>query len=157
MVKSLLDLLEEPAFAEGEFWQRRRYGPNQVLFREGEPGSELFVLLAGAVRVTGDLDLEAGRHIHPGVCDLQAGAVFGEVVLFDAGPRSATVTTLEASEVAVIDGDRLLAFFERHPEIGYPVLRQLMAVMVQRLRQTNKKVLALLAWGLKVHDIDQHL
>lgn len=157
MTQSLLSLLEHPDFTEGEYWHRAAYPARHCLVRAGEPGSEIFVLLRGNVRVTGDVSLDNDRHIRPGVCDLGPGAVFGELALFDAGPRSATVTTLAPVELAVIDGAALLRFFEAHPEIGYPVLREIIETVVSRLRQTNDKVWSLLAWGLKMHSIDRLL
>lgn len=157
MVQSLQSLLQNPEFTEGEYWHRADYPANHVLFQAGATGSEVYVLIKGQVRITGDVSLDDSRRIRPGVCDLQQGAVFGELALFDAGPRSATVTTLTPVTVAVIDGRRLLQFFDRHPEIGYRVLREIIQVVVDRLRHTNEKVWSLLAWGLKAHAIDRHL
>lgn len=157
MVQSLQSLLEHPEFAEGQYWRRLEYPANEVLFEAGDTGGEVYVLLKGQVRITGDVSLDDSRRIRPGVCDLQQGAVFGELALFDAGPRSASVSTLSSVEVAVIDGRRLLRFFDAHPEIGYRVLREIIEVVVERLRHTNEKVWSLLAWGLKAHAIDRHL
>ena len=157
MAQTLLSLLRHPEFTEGEYWHRAEYPGGHCLFRAGDPGGDVYVLLQGTVRVTGDVSLDNDRHIRPGVCDLEPGAVFGELALFDAGPRSASVTTLLPVELAVIDGAALLQFFESHPEIGYPVLREIIQTVVTRLRQTNDKVWSLLAWGLKVHSIDRLL
>lgn len=157
MVPSLQSLLQHPGFAEGSYWHRADYPANHCLFRAGDPGGEVYVLLSGRVRVTGDVSLDDERHIRPGVCDLGPGAVFGELALFDAGPRSASVTTLEPVELAVLDGVELLRFFDAHPDIGYPVLREIIEMLVGRLRLTNDKVWSLLAWGLKVHSIDRLL
>ncbi|WP_158675426.1 Crp/Fnr family transcriptional regulator [Thiohalobacter thiocyanaticus] len=147
MVQSLQTLLQHPAFVEGVQWRRAEYPANHCLFRAGEPGGDIFVLLSGAVRVTGNVSLDDERHIRPGVCDLESGAVFGELALFDAGPRSASVTTLTPVELAVIDGAELLRFFEAHPDTGYMVLREIIEMLVARLRLTNDKVWSLLAWG----------
>ena len=150
-------LLDHPGFQEGSHWQRRRVAGGQAVFREGEAGTELFLILAGSVRVVGEVALEARRRIQSGLCDLPTGALFGEVALFDQGPRSATVVAVEDTELAVIDGERLLRFFEANPEIGYNILKKLITVMVGRIRATNKKLVSLFAWGLKAHQIEQHL
>lgn len=156
-MQALQSLLQHPEFVEGRDWYRAEYPANHCLFRAGDPGGEVYVLLEGRVRVTGDVSLDNDRHIRPGVCDLESGAVFGELALFDAGPRSAGVTTLSPVELAVIDGAGLLHFFDTHPEIGYRVLREIIETVVARLRQTNDKVWSLLAWGLRVHSIDRLL
>jgi CRP-like cAMP-binding protein len=150
-------LLDHPDFREGSHWHRRRAAAGEAVFREGEMGSELFLILEGSVRVVSEVELEAHRRIQPGLCDLQAGSLFGELALFDQGPRSATVVTVGESELVVIDGERLLQFFEANPEIGYNILKKLLIVMVGRLRSTNKKLVTLFAWGLKVHQIEQYL
>ena len=156
-MQALQSLLQHPEFVEDRDWYRTGYPADHCLFRAGDPGGEVYVLLAGRVRVTGSVNLDNERRIRPGVCDLEPGAVFGELPLIDAGPRSAALTTLSPVERAEIDGDGLLRFFDTHPEIGYRVLRELIETVVARLRQTNDKVWSLLAWGLKVHSIDRLL
>ena len=153
----LAALLHDPEFVEGRDWRERRLVAGETLFAEGSPGDSLYLLEEGAVRVTGGVELDRGRRIQPGVCDLGSGAVFGEVVLFDEGPRSATVMAVRDSRLIEIDGAALLRFLDMHPERGYRILRGLIAVMVRRLRATNRKLLSLLAWGLKAHDIDSQL
>jgi CRP-like cAMP-binding protein len=150
-------LLERADFREGEHWQRRQLEAGRTVFREGEAGSELYLVLEGSVRVMGDVELEARRHIQPGFCDLPAGALFGELALFDQGPRSATVVAVQDTELAVIDGRQLLEFFEKNPEVGYRIMKSLMMILVGRLRSTNKKLVSLFAWGLKAHQIERHL
>lgn len=150
-------LLDHPDFQEGSHWCRRRVAAGQAVFREGEAGADLFLVLQGGVRVVGEVELEGHHRIQPGFCDLQAGALFGELALFDQGARSATVVAVEDTELAVIDGECLLRFFDSNPEIGYKLLKKLITVMVGRLRSTNKKLVSLFAWGLKAHQIEQHL
>lgn len=150
-------LLDHPAFREGEHWGRRRVAAGEPVFHQGETGSELFVILAGSVRVMGEVELEDHRHIQPGFCDLPAGTLFGELPLFDQGPRSATVVAVEDTELAVIDGQRLLIFFDANPELGYKILKRILTVLVGRLRSANKKLVSLFAWGLRAHQIEKHL
>jgi CRP/FNR family transcriptional regulator, cyclic AMP receptor protein len=150
-------LLDHPDFREGEHWHRHRVAAGQAVFREGETGSELYLILEGSVRVMGDVELEPRRRIQPGFCDLSAGALFGELALFDQEPRSATVVAVADTELVVIDGGQLLRFFDANPEVGYTILNKMLSVIVGRLRSTNKKLVSLFAWGLKAHGIEQHL
>ena len=105
----------------------------------------------------GNVDLDDARHIRPGFSDLAVGEVFGELALFDNQPRSATVTTVSACDLAVIDGARLMAFLDSHPELGYPLFKDLILILVKRLRSANQKIFALFAWGLKARGIDRYL
>lgn len=153
----LKTLLEHPDFQEGSHWRTRRVEAGQAVFREGETGSDLYLILQGSVRVMGDVELESRSRIQPGFCDLPAGALFGELALFDREPRSATVVAVEDTELVVIDGEQLLRFFDANPEIGYNMLKEMLSVTVGRLRSTNKKLVSLFVWGLKAHRIEQHL
>lgn len=154
MDSALQALLDHPDFHEGSHWHRRAIPAQESVFQEGDEGRDVYWVLRGSLRVVGDVEVEPQRRVRPGICDLPTGAVFGELALFDAGPRSATVTALEDAEIAVLDGPRLLDFFEQHPELGYRIMRELLAVVVRRMRKTNKKLVSLFAWGLKAHQIE---
>jgi len=157
-VKSISELLfAHPRFKEREHWVRRPYPANKVVITEGECGKELFIVLHGTVRVTGNIELEEGSTIHPGFCDLGTGAVFGEFGVLTHHLRTATVTTVTECELAVIDGDRLHEFLEAHSRIGYQVMLEMLETVAERLTSTNRKMLKLLAWGLKTHNIERHL
>ena len=157
MRSALYNLLEHPGFRAEVLWQSRRLAANHTVFAEGEYSREVYLILSGAVRVVGNVDLDEQRQLHPGFSELAEGQLFGEMPLFDGEPRSATVITLSECELAVMDGDRLMAFLDSHPEVGYPIYKELIHAMVVRLRQANKRIFSLFAWGLKTHGIDPHL
>jgi CRP-like cAMP-binding protein len=150
-------LLEAPDFPEGTAWQRRRFAANEVIVREGEQAKDVYVILEGSVRVTGTVEVDPERRMHPGFCDLSAGQVFGELCLFDRAPRSATVAAVSDCEIAVVDGETLLRFIDTHPERGYFVLRHIIQTLVDRLREANRRFVSVFTWGLKAHRIDRHL
>lgn len=157
MSSLLFGLLEHPDFKEGKHWRKIRYAANSPVFSEGDSGREIYLVLDGALRVLGKVDLDERRRIQPGFGELAKGDVFGELVLFDEMSRSATVVTVSEAELAVLDGEELLEFLDAHPEIGYPLLKELMTVLVGRLRKANQRIFSLFAWGLKVKGIDTHL
>lgn len=151
------DLLSHPDFKEGVIWQRRHYEANTTLFKEGDRGRDVYLVVQGTVRVLGNVDLDAQRQIRPGFSDLGEGEVFGELPLFDNQPRSATVVTVTACDMIVIDGDRLIQFLDGHPDLGYPLFKELILILVRRLRKADQKIFALFAWGLKARGIDKYL
>lgn len=59
--------------------------------------------------------------------------MFGELALFDPGPRTSTVTTLTHVEAVTVDRAALGHWIRTHPEIG----EQLLRVLARRLRRTN--------------------
>jgi len=157
MNDTLTALLHHPQLQEGNQWQRRHYQASDFIFREGDESDMVYLIVHGCVRILADLELDEGRHIHPGVCDLGEGEVFGELALFDHNIRSASVMAVTECELIEISGKLLLQFLDSHPDVGYPVLKELITTLVQRLRSTNKKLFSILAWGLKARGLDQHL
>ena len=129
-------------------WTRRQVVADETIFSEGDQGSEVYLILKGSVRVVGNVDLDDKRRVHPGFSDLDSGQVFGELPMFDGEPRSATVIALTDCE---------LAFLDAHPELGYPIFKELIHFLVGRLRQANRRIFSLFAWGLKMRGIDRHL
>ena len=120
MVKNALNiLLDDPDFREGLLWTRRRVAADETLFAEGDRSSDVYLILKGKVRVVGNVDLDDQRTVHSGFSHLHEGQVFGELPLFDGEPRSATVITLTNCELAVMEGEALMAFLDAHPELGY--------------------------------------
>lgn len=151
------NLLANNAFHEGQYWERKMFSANDSIIMAGEYGHEIYLILQGIVRVSGDIELDEGRSIHPGICDLEPGAVFGELGLFSEMPRTATVTAVTDCTLAVINGNTLLEFFESNTGTGYHILLELLATTANRLDCTSRKLLRMLAWGLKSHSIDSHL
>src|SRR5689334_21799194 len=67
-----------------------RFGPNDLIIRENDPGESAYIIESGRVAVTKESN---GRQIHIAV--LEKGATFGEMGMVDDLPRSASVTALE--------------------------------------------------------------
>ncbi len=157
MQSILKEILAHPDFREGKEWRRRLFHPNEVVVREGEAGRSLFLLETGELRVSGRVQLEDSRRVCPGLCDLAPGEVFGELTLFDSAPRTATVTALCEATVVEIDGPALDRFLERHPQLGYRLLRSLYGVLARRLRRADRQLEGLIGWGLRARRIDRFL
>lgn len=107
------------------------FEPGQYLVKQGDPGRELFVLLAGTAQA---VFRDANRKIHE-VGQLQAGDAFGEIALIDDVPRTASIVAITKCQVVALakedfarlilsrvpDVDRikqmirLSSFFRRHP------------------------------------------
>ncbi len=153
----LTQIISDPQFAEGVSWRRRRFEPNEVVVREGEDDRQMYLVESGALRVSGRVELEDSRHIQPGLCDLGAGDVFGELTLFEAHPRTASVVALEPGVLVEIDCDQLSRYLDARPDVGYVLLKAIFGVLIDRLAKANQRVEQLFAWGLKVHGIDKHL
>ncbi len=157
MREQIIELLQDTDFKEGKHWERKKYGADGEIVTEGEQSDSIYLIEKGCVRVLGKVALKEDRQVQPGVCDLGPGDVFGELSLFDDEPRSATVRAISETTVIRVDGLALMEYLKENPEKGFVFLTNLLKTMVGRLRQSNQKVLSLLAWGLRAHNISDHI
>lgn len=151
------EILGDPRLVQAGIAVRRECGAGETIIAEGSVGRSLYLIEHGSVRVLERVELEDHRHIQPGLCDLGPGEVFGELSLFEAAPRSATVVAVGGCRLLEFDAVALAEFFDRRPDLGYAVLRELFNVLTGRLRQADRRLGSLFAWGLKAHGIDRHL
>ncbi|MEC4984157.1 MAG: cyclic nucleotide-binding domain-containing protein [Oscillatoria sp. PMC 1068.18] len=100
---------------------------NHTIFEEGEEGRSLYIVVSGRVKVhLGDREL----------AQLEKGTFFGEMSLFDAQPRSASVTTLDKCDCLTLNQLQLQDAIEETPEIAVNITRALS----RRIRELNSKI-----------------
>lgn len=157
-MKQILDeILSSPQFSEGSAWKRVVYTAGEKIIEKGDVGSTLVLIEEGAVRVLGGAELEGNIKITPGICDLDAGAVFGDICLYGTHRRTASVVALKNTRVLEIRTDMLSVYLDDHPIEGYLFLKALFEIMATRLETANERIEKLLAWGIKAHEIDKYL
>jgi CRP-like cAMP-binding protein len=98
-----------------------------VLFREGEPGKEMYVLMQGTVEISVGGDV---------VEVATPGALLGEMALVDSSARSATVITRSDCKFVAVDGKQFDLLVRESPEFA----RHVMTVMANRLRTMNERL-----------------
>ena len=110
----------------------KTYPKNAVVLTEGEMGDSLYMIQSGKVKVfIGD---EEGREIILKI--LGPGDFFGEMSMIDKQPRSASVTTIEASTFLVLTHAAFEKCVEQHPRIGNMVMQ----ILAQRVREADRKI-----------------
>jgi CRP/FNR family transcriptional regulator, cyclic AMP receptor protein len=98
-----------------------------TIFTQGEVGRSLYILVSGTVRVhIGDRELAI----------LKEGTCFGEMAVFDAEPRSASVTTLESCNCLMLTQQQLYEAIEETPGIAVNIIR----LLSRRTRELNQKI-----------------
>jgi CRP/FNR family cyclic AMP-dependent transcriptional regulator len=110
----------------------RRFGPHQVIFREGDASDTCYVVESGharAVREHADGRSIALAHFGP-------GDIFGELAMFDDERRSATVEALEDVAAIAILGADMRRLLREHADISY----KLVISLGRRLRETNERL-----------------
>ena len=108
--------------------RQKAFKRGDTIFRKDDPGQHFYVVLEGAVKIA--LPGEFGQEAL--VALLRGGEFFGELALFDHGPRSATATALEDTRCALLAGDEFLSFVEAHPAATRVVFEAL-AKTIRRL------------------------
>jgi CRP/FNR family cyclic AMP-dependent transcriptional regulator len=105
------------------------YARGETVFTEGEQGDTLYIVLSGKVKV--------GRRAADGrenmLSVMGPSDMFGELSLFDPGPRTATATVLTEARLASLAHSSLRPWISDRPEIA----EQLLRVLARRLRRTN--------------------
>jgi CRP/FNR family transcriptional regulator, cyclic AMP receptor protein len=102
----------------------------EVVFREGDPGDCLYVIGTGKVKL--------GRRSSDGrenlLSVLGPGEMFGELSLFDPGPRTATTTVVADATLYALSHPELIGWLEKYPAVA----KHLLGALARRLRRTNE-------------------
>jgi len=134
-------LKEVPLFAEfsaneladlASFVRPRRYPRGSIIFHQGDPGTTLYLIETGEVKLT--VTAESGKEVTLAL--LGPGAFFGELSLLDGGPRSANAVARVDSKLGVLDREHLLRVLVEHPTAN----ASLLSVVTRRLRRTTAQV-----------------
>jgi len=144
------DLTEPYLVALSRRLRTRRLQRGEILFREGEPGRELFLIREGSVEISkpvmGGVDQTLAR--------LGPGDFFGEMSLFDESKRSASVKAERDTVLLSLDRENLRGLIENSPRAAAAFFHALVSVFIQRLRETNNMVAQVTRWGLGATRLD---
>jgi CRP/FNR family cyclic AMP-dependent transcriptional regulator len=120
---------DEAATALSETMGTIKLAKGDVLFHEGDAEDRLYVVISGKIKL--GRSGSAGRENLLAV--LGPGQMFGELSLFDPGPRSSTATAVTACVIRTLEHDELMGWLKGRPEVSLGLLAQLAG----RLRRAN--------------------
>jgi CRP/FNR family transcriptional regulator, cyclic AMP receptor protein len=118
----------------------RNFYPHEIIFRHGEPGRAVILVLQGYVKLS--TTLANGREVVLEI--LGPGGCVGEVAVLNKGHREADATTLSGCRLLSIDGRQFKQMFDRRPEALLAIV-QLASEQLQRARDQVVDALALSA------------
>jgi ATP/ADP translocase len=141
VMERLLALKRVPLFANltldqleaiHQLAQEVTFLPNEVVMREGEAGSELYILLEGV------LDVYLGWETPEQRCISQIRAVdyVGEMAILDDEPRSATIVAVEPARLLSLEGESLKDLILQMPDIAFEIFR----VLTRRVRVAERRL-----------------
>ncbi len=103
---------------------------SDILFREGEQGDRLYVIGEGKIKL-GRSSVDGRENL---LAVLGPGEMFGELSLFDPGPRTATATAIAETQLIALGHEDLDSFLLGRPAVA----ANLLAALARRLRRTNE-------------------
>lgn len=109
----------------------RVYEDGEHVFREGEPGEHLYLVLEGRVAIRKD-----GDPVATVVAEFGPGDMLGEQSLVDERPHSASAVSVGRSEIALYDKESFLDSLRTDPELALRVIKSLSS----RLRSTTEQL-----------------
>ncbi|MNI33393.1 cAMP receptor protein [compost metagenome] len=134
-------LSEEELQALATLFTERTYKKGTILFLEGDPGEEFYLIQTGVIKI---YRIDDAKEIILSL--FQVGDFFGEMSLLQEGlTRSATAETLEASTLYGMKRSSFVQFMENTPKL---CLKLLVATM-ERLRNANEQIYDLTFLGVR--------
>lgn len=115
----------------------RTYVAGEFLFKEGNPGSAMFIIKSGTILIE-RTDASGEKHCY---ATLVAGDFLGELSLLDDSERSANARCTTKTTVIIIFRHDLFDLITREPVLGVKVLKELAAMIGKRLLDTNDELL----------------
>lgn len=113
------------------------YSPGQLIFREGDTGDAMFLILSGEIRIS--------KNIHgvgeEALAFLKEGSYFGEMALVgEETPRSASAICESRAELAKLTRKEFVDLLHRRPDVGVQVLWSFVSTLSERLRESNERM-----------------
>jgi CRP-like cAMP-binding protein len=134
----------------GESLRERTLRRGQVLFRDGDPGEEMFIVVRGSVVISKPVKERVEQVLNRA----GPGDFFGEMSLFDRAPRSATLQAESDVTLLVLDRAALQRLTEVSPRAAAAFFRALVQVFIERLRLSTDLVAEVTRWGLEATGLD---
>lgn len=133
-IKILAGMTDEQLERFAQFMEVEKIPQWSVIVKQGDPGDSMYFILEGELRVR--INVMGKETI---LTTLGVGEFFGDISLFDQGPRSADVVANTDSIVMKISAAGFDALAKEAPEIATPFLRALGRTLTARIRADNKR------------------
>jgi CRP-like cAMP-binding protein len=121
-----------------------RFESGEYIFREGEQGNRLFLIVEGEVRISRDVPGSGEEAL----AVLKPGAIFGEMAVFDRSERSTHAISNGGTTVLTITRPEFEMLLDFNRDLAYKVLWAVTRLLSARLRNTNDSLRSFLAMSM---------
>ena len=133
-IKILASMTDDQLERFAQFVEVEKVPQWSVIVKQGDPGDSMYFILEGELRAR--INVMGQETI---LATLGAGDFFGDISLFDHGPRSADVVANSDSLVVKITAAAFDKLAKEAPEIATPFLRAVGRTLSARIRTDNKR------------------
>jgi CRP-like cAMP-binding protein len=134
-VKALAELSDDQLSRFAGFMEPRQVPQWTQIVKQGDPDDGMYLVLSGELRVR--LMINGKETI---LATLGPGECFGEIALFDQGPRSADVLANKESVLLKISSEAFDKLRREAPELSAPILFSISKTLAARIRADNKRI-----------------
>ncbi len=114
-----------------------------ILFREGDPGKEMFLILSGTIVVS--VRTPDGGDV--AIAELSTGEFLGEMSIIEDAPRSATATAREETVLKILKGTTFSRFLTDSPVTASAIMERMLVSTCGRLHNTGAFLSDMVRWG----------
>jgi len=107
----------------------RHFARNEVIFHKDDPAEHVYLIASGTVKIT--VEEEDGQEVV--IALMRGGDVFGDLALFDEGPRSASVTAMTETTAFTLANRDFMDILQHNTQ----AMRQLLALLARRIRRST--------------------
>jgi CRP-like cAMP-binding protein len=132
-IAQVAEVCKEERFVSGEF-----------IFREGEQGNRLYLIVEGEVRISRDVPGSGEEAL----AVLKPGAIFGEMAVFDRSERSTHAISNGGTTCLTITRADFEMMLDFNRDLAYKVLWACVRLLSSRLRSTNDSLRSFLAMSM---------
>src|SRR3954469_25257217 len=138
------DLDDDELQQIAEVCKPENFNSGEYIFREGESGNRLYLVVEGEVRISRDVPGSGEEAL----AVLKAGALFGEMAVFDRSERSTHAISNGGTRVFTMSRPDFEMLLDFNRELAYKVLWACVRLLSVRLRQTNDSLRSFLAMSM---------
>ncbi len=134
-IKILAELSDTQLAHLADYLEKQRVTQWSVVVRQGEKGDAMYFILEGELRAR----VLAGER-ETILCTFGPGEIFGDMALFDHGPRSADVVANVDSTVVKLSAAQFERLTKEAPALAAPFLQATAKTLAARIRADNKRL-----------------